>query len=83
MAIEEQVGEGRFRNDLFYRLNSVTVRIPPLRDRGGDTMLLARYFLGRFNREFGRKRSAASPSRRSRRSATTPGRAMSASWKTA
>src|SRR5271170_2289658 len=54
MAIEEQVGEGRFRNDLFYRLNSVTVRIPPLRDRGGDTMLLARYFLGRFNREFGR-----------------------------
>jgi two-component system NtrC family response regulator len=53
-AIEEQVGEGRFRNDLFYRLNSVTVRIPPLRDRGGDTMLLARYFLGRFNREFGR-----------------------------
>ena len=32
----------------------VTVRIPPLRERGGDAMLLARYFLGRFNREFGR-----------------------------
>ncbi|MCW3476910.1 PEP-CTERM-box response regulator transcription factor [Limobrevibacterium gyesilva] len=54
MMLEEQVGEGRFRNDLFYRLNSVTVRIPPLRDRPGDAMLLARYFLSRFNREFGR-----------------------------
>ena len=53
-AIEEQVAEGRFRNDLFYRLNSVTVRIPPLRERGGDVMLLARYFLARFNREFAR-----------------------------
>jgi two-component system NtrC family response regulator len=53
-AIEENVTDGRFRNDLFYRLNSVMVRIPPLRDRGGDVMLLARYFLARFNREFAR-----------------------------
>jgi two-component system NtrC family response regulator len=53
-AIEENVTDGRFRNDLFYRLNSVTVRIPPLRERGGDIMLLARYFLARFNREFAR-----------------------------
>ena len=52
MQLDEQVSDGRFRNDLFYRLNSVTVRIPPLRDRAGDAMLLARYFLGRFNREF-------------------------------
>ncbi len=54
MMLEEQISEGRFRNDLFYRLNSVTVRIPPLRERPGDAMLLARYFLGRFNREFSR-----------------------------
>ncbi len=54
MMLEEQVTEGRFRNDLFYRLNSVTVRIPPLRERPGDAMLLARFFLGRFNREFSR-----------------------------
>jgi two-component system NtrC family response regulator len=54
MQLDEQVTDGRFRNDLFYRLNSVTVRIPPLRERPGDAMLLARYFLGRFNREFGR-----------------------------
>ncbi len=54
MMLEEQITEGKFRNDLFYRLNSVTVRIPPLRERPGDAMLLARFFLSRFNREFSR-----------------------------
>ncbi len=53
-AIEAQVAEGRFREDLLYRLNSVTVRIPPLRERPGDALLLARYFLSRYNIEFGR-----------------------------
>ncbi len=53
-TLEAQVGEGQFRSDLFYRLNSITVRIPPLRERGGDAVLLARYFLNRFNREFNR-----------------------------
>ena len=53
-TLEAQVEGGRFRADLFYRLNSVTVRIPPLRERAGDPVLLARYFLGRFNREFAR-----------------------------
>jgi two-component system NtrC family response regulator len=53
-TLEEQVERGTFRADLFYRLNSVTVRIPPLRERPGDPLLLARYFLGRFNREFNR-----------------------------
>ena len=46
--------EGVFRGDLFYRMNAVTVRIPPLRERGGDVVLLANYFLNRFNQEFGR-----------------------------
>jgi two-component system NtrC family response regulator len=54
MQLEEQVAGGRFRNDLFYRLNSVTVRIPPLRERPGDAALLARFFLARFNHEFGK-----------------------------
>jgi two-component system NtrC family response regulator len=53
-GLEQLVAEGRFRGDLFYRLNPVTVRIPPLRERPGDALLLARWFLGRFNREFGR-----------------------------
>jgi two-component system NtrC family response regulator len=53
-TLEERVADGRFREDLYYRMNSVTVRIPPLRERPGDAVLLANYFLGRFNREFGR-----------------------------
>jgi len=39
--------DGQFREDLFYRLNVVTIRLPPLRDRGGDISLLLAYFLKR------------------------------------
>ena len=53
-SLEDRVSDGSFRGDLFYRMNAVTIRIPPLRDRGGDALLLANYFLSRFNREFGR-----------------------------
>ena len=53
-SLEAQVADGRFRSDLYYRLNPVTIRIPPLRERDGDAVLLARYFLNQFNREFGR-----------------------------
>lgn len=53
-SLEDRVSEGTFRDDLFYRMNAVTVRIPPLRERGGDPLLLANYFLAKFNREFGR-----------------------------
>jgi two-component system nitrogen regulation response regulator GlnG len=47
------VSEGRFRTDLYYRLNGVTLRVPPLRDRLEDVAELAHYFLFRFNRELG------------------------------
>jgi len=62
--LEQQAEEGRFRGDLLYRLNSVTVRIPPLRDRGEDTLLLARWFLSRFGREYGRKLRGFDPGAR-------------------
>ena len=52
--LEEKIAQGTFRGDLFYRMNAVTVRIPPLRDRAGDVMLLANVFLNRFNQEFNR-----------------------------
>jgi two-component system NtrC family response regulator len=52
--LEQRIATGQFREDLYYRLNSVSVRIPPLRDRPGDPVLLARFFLHRFNREFNR-----------------------------
>jgi len=53
-----QVAEGRFREDLFYRLNVAAICLPPLRDRGGDIITLAEYFLQKFNSAF-RKRFRA------------------------
>jgi two-component system nitrogen regulation response regulator GlnG len=47
------VEEGRFRKDLYYRLNVVTIKVPPLRERLDDVAELAHYFLFRFDRELG------------------------------
>ena len=43
--LEKMVSEGQFREDLFYRLNVLNVEVPPLRERGQDILLLARYFM--------------------------------------
>jgi two-component system NtrC family response regulator len=48
------VAEGKFREDLYYRLNEIQVDLPPLRDREGDVVILAHYFLNLFNRELSR-----------------------------
>ena len=52
--LTQLIADGRFREDLFYRINEVTVRVPPLRERSGDASLLANYFLKRFAAEFSR-----------------------------
>ena len=50
--IEKEVKEGRFRSDLFYRLNVITVKIPPLRERKEDVKFLSKFFLEKFSRMY-------------------------------
>jgi two-component system response regulator AtoC len=49
------VEKGEFREDLYFRLNVVQLKVPPLRDRPGDVLQLARVFIERFNRAFNRE----------------------------
>jgi predicted ATPase/transcriptional regulator with GAF, ATPase, and Fis domain len=59
--LDRAVSEGRFRSDLFYRLNVLPIEVPPLRDRRSDIPLLAQFFLRRFARQFGKAIEELSP----------------------
>jgi two-component system response regulator AtoC len=64
-SLEEAVGEGRFRADLFYRLNVIPISLPPLRERAGDVRELAEYFAGLYSSS-GPGGTAVAPARFSR-----------------
>jgi DNA-binding NtrC family response regulator len=52
--LKKEIASGTFREDLFYRLNVVPIHLPPLRDREGDTLLLARHFIEKFDARLGK-----------------------------
>lgn len=53
--LEEEVIAGRFREDLFYRINVIEIKVPPLRDRKSDLRLLGQHFLEKYSREMGKE----------------------------
>lgn len=63
--LEKAISEGRFREDLYYRLRVVTLELPPLRGRKSDIALLVDYFLARFSREMGIDNPGISPEAKS------------------
>lgn len=71
--LEEAIAEQRFREDLYYRINVVPIVLPPLRERGGDIMLLAERFLQRFNALHGRSATLSEQARLALHNYSYPG----------
>lgn len=59
--LDDMVKEGRFRSDLYFRLNVIPFELPPLRHRKGDVQLLANYFLCKFNQKLNKKIKGITP----------------------
>jgi two-component system response regulator HydG len=59
-SVQEMVSKGEFRQDLLYRINTIIIEMPPLRDRTGDIELLANHFLEIYNKRYNRKISGLS-----------------------
>lgn len=59
--LEREIGQGRFREDLYYRLRIVTIEIPPLRERPDDLEMLLHHFIARYSGELGRARVYFTP----------------------
>lgn len=53
--LQEMVTQGLFREDLLYRINTIHIEIPPLRERGNDILMLAEFFLKKYSAKYGKK----------------------------
>ncbi|MGY6554579.1 MAG: sigma-54-dependent transcriptional regulator [Wenzhouxiangella sp.] len=71
--LPEKVAHGSFRRDLFYRINTIEIEIPPLRDRSDDVLLLAEHFLARFAHRHGRRLTFSEPSLKALKNHSWPG----------
>ncbi len=60
-SLKDMVAEGKFREDLFFRLNIIPIDMPPLRERQGDLPVLTGYFLQKFSREMGKEIRGLTP----------------------
>ncbi len=60
-VLEDEIQDGRFREDLYYRLNVISIVLPPLRERGDDILVMARFFLQKYAREFSSRARTFAP----------------------
>ena len=80
--LNAEVAGGRFRQDLLFRLNTIEIRLPPLRDRREDIPLLAAHFLRQHAEHYRKSLTGFDETRHARRCWRIPGPATSANWTT-
>jgi two-component system, NtrC family, response regulator AtoC len=71
--LKEEIRQGRFREDLYYRLNIIPIDLPPVREREGDVLLLARNFLAYYNERYSCNYALSSENERDLRAYSWPG----------
>ena len=80
--LKQMVSDGKFQEDLYYRLNVIPIEIPPLRERREDIAVLMEHFVDKHRQRTGKRIDAGWRTKWCRRCNATTGRATCASWRT-